>query len=552
MDPLELSTEILRKKFVVGTKSRLQRVRETVRRLEADVGDVVALQECMRHFHALAGAAGTYGFPAVSESARDVERRCTILLNQNMAPATREVEQWVRVIRALRRQFGMASSGVVLSDLEDDEEEQCHALVVQAGGLARDRLIKVLAAEGLKVRAAADRASAKRIIRERLPDALIVDTAVQRGTGIQVIEFVRTLPKGDDVAVMLVNSQSGTWDKVKAARFGADALLGRGAVPAQIVSGLRGLLKREREGEDRVLYIESDPDQAAFVTRLLRSSGYRVRVCDDPRNFEAVLEAAKPHLILTEVVLPGIRGFDLVRMIRQDRRYQTTPVLFLTTETQIPARLEGLQAGGDDFLTKPVEPRLLLSTIASRLERARLQASLAERDGLTGLYNHTAFVDHLDRWMQQTDKPEGHCSLALLDIVDMAHINARYGHGAGDQLLRDLATLLKRQARASRLVGRYGGDELAILLYDHDEEETIGLLENMRSAFSNDSHFAPDGRAFRANWYAGVARYQPTLRQPRAWLAQVETALRAAKRGGSRQVVGAGALERGRMDIPQF
>jgi len=229
-----------------------------------------------------------------------------------------------------------------------------------------------------------------------LPDALLIDTSVQGGTGVQVVEYVRSLPKGDDVAVMLLNSKSGVWDKVKAAGFGADALLGRGAVPAQIVSGLRGLLKRERAGEDRVLYVESDPDQAAFITRLLRAAGYRISICDDPSNFMKVLEVSRPHLILTEVVLPGFSGFDLVRALRQDRRWQTTPVLFLTTESQVPARLEGLMAGGDDFLIKPIEPRLLMSTIAGRLERARLQASLSERDGLTGLYNHTTFVDRLE------------------------------------------------------------------------------------------------------------------------------------------------------------
>ncbi len=154
--------------------------------------------------------------------------------------------------------------------------------------------------------------------------------------------------------------------------------------------------------------------------------------------------------------------------------------------------------------------------------------------------------------MQHGDKPEGACSLALLDVVDMAHINARHGHGTGDQLLRDLAEMLKRHARASRLVGRYGGDELAILLYDHDESETTALLENLRCTFVEADQFAPDGRVFRADWYAGVARFNPAWKQPQAWLALAEAALKTAKRSATGCVVAAGRANLGRVDIPRF
>lgn len=553
MNPFDFSAQILRKKFAVGARARLRRFGDALTRLERDAADLEALAETMRHAQALAGAAGTYGFPKVAETARELEQRCSILLNQRMPPMPREIARWREALDRLRTDFGMESAGLVDGEGDEaDEAPQLNALVVHAWGQERDRLTKVLTAEGMAVRVAADRATARRIVREQLPDVLIVDASVQGGTGVQVVEYVRSLPQGEHTAVVIVNSQSGTWDKVKAVRHGADALLGRGAVPAQIVSGVLGLVRKDKGEGARILYVEPDPDQSAFVARLLESAGYRVTVCRDPAQFEAMLSARRPDLVLTEVVLPGVRAFDLIRVVRQDRDYQTMPVLFLTTESQVPSRMEGLNAGGDDFLVKPVEPQVLLSTIESRLERARLQASLSERDHLSGMYNHSTFVMKLEAWLQGNDSPDVPCTLAIVDVRGMAQLNARHGHGSGDQVLRELAQLLKDKLRAGRLFGRFGSDDLAVLLYDMDESRAVDLLEELRVGFASVERFTPAGRGFRADFDAGVARFSHATKLAHQWLEQAEKAAKTAREGASGRVMAASRAAPRKMTIPTF
>src|SRR5438034_5380111 len=151
--------------------------------------------------------------------------------------------------------------------------------------------------------------------------------------------------------------------------------------------------ERNRPESARILSVEDDPHQSAFVSAVLKSAGYDVKVCDDPTRFEADLVAFKPDLVLMDILLPGISGYDLVRYLRQDERHAALPVLFLTTESQMQSRFRSAQVGGDDHLTKPIVPPVLLSVVASRLERARFLTNLLNRDGLTRLFTHTALIE---------------------------------------------------------------------------------------------------------------------------------------------------------------
>ena len=122
--------------------------------------------------------------------------------------------------------------------------------------------------------------------------------------------------------------------------------------------------------------VEDDPQQASYLKSILESGGYEVAVCADPKGFEAALGEFRPDLVLMDILLPEISGYDLVRYLRQDERNAALPVLFLTTESQMQSRFRSAQVGGDDHLTKPIVPPVLLSVVASRLERARfLRAS---------------------------------------------------------------------------------------------------------------------------------------------------------------------------------
>src|SRR5690606_24533371 len=130
----------------------------------------------------------------------------------------------------------------------------------------------------------------------------------------------------------------------------------------------------------------------------------------------------------------------LARYIRQDERHATLPILFLTTQGQLDARIESARAGGDDHLVKPVPPALLLNSVSSRLERSRFLKTLLHKDGLTNLLNHTAFMEQAQQEVAQRKRKQGDVALIIIDIDYLKAVNERHGFPGGDKVLVALSS----------------------------------------------------------------------------------------------------------------
>ena len=295
---------------------------------------------------------------------------------------------------------------------------------------------------------------------------------------------------------------------------------------------LQHLLEASRTQAARILSVEDDPQQAAYLESILESAGYHVAVCEDPKRFGATLREFQPDLVLMDILLPDISGFDLVRYIRQDERHATLPVLFLTTESQLQSRFRSAQVGGDDYLTKPIVPPILLSTVAARLERARFLKNLLNRDGLTRLYTHTALIERARALHAQKARgPSRHCAWVMIDLDHFKSVNDRFGHPVGDRVLASLAALLRRRLRQSDTIGRYGGEEFVVLFEGLPGPEVMRLMERVLAEFREMDLEAPGQPPFRATFSAGVAMLEPGATLD-AWKKAADDALYAAKAAG--------------------
>src|SRR6185436_19298944 len=155
-------------------------------------------------------------------------------------------------------------------------------------------------------------------------------------------------------------------------------------------------------------------------------AGYEVELLADPRGFEAALLGFRPDLVLMDILLPGVSGYELTRFLRQDPRFASLPVLLMTTDAQADARIRGLKAGGNDHLLKPIAPALLLTAVASHLERARLVKSLTERDGLTRLLTHSTFLSRVrDAFERLRREPQPRSALVMLEVDQLRAVNER-------------------------------------------------------------------------------------------------------------------------------
>src|SRR5262249_49694336 len=196
---------------------------------------------------------------------------------------------------------------------------------------------------------------------------------------------------------------------------------------------------------------------------------------------------------------------------------------------------------GDDYLVKPVAPGLLLSTVASRIERSRLIKSLLDRDSLTKLLTHTAFMERLKTSISVKKRnPEKKAVLIMLDIDYFKRVNDTYGHPIGDRVLISLSSLLRKRLRQSDTIGRYGGEEFAVLVEDLNEEEAVRLATRLLEEFSSIDQTASDGSSFRSTFSAGAAMLDDIM-DLEAWQQVADKALYAAKEAGRNRVLAASA-----------
>lgn len=298
--------------------------------------------------------------------------------------------------------------------------------------------------------------------------------------------------------------------------------------------GAEGTARRDRP---RILAVDDDPAFGGFLAAVLTSGGYECRVCENPQDFEREISELKPDLILMDIVLPGSSGYELARRVRQEERYATVPILFLTGQGELEARIEAMRAGGDDHLVKPILPNLLLSAVAARLERAHALQNLLHRDGLTRLLTHSSFVERAQEVVAwQRRNPQQGTALVLMDLDYFKGVNDRYGHQTGDRVLVAFAGFLRRRLRHSDIIGRYGGEEFAAILEGLRPDQALGLVSRLGSEFGTIEHESFDGDRLIVTFSAGIAFLQTEM-DLSTWIGHADRALYAAKSAGRNQVV---------------
>jgi diguanylate cyclase (GGDEF)-like protein len=534
----------LRGEYMREAAGRVEAIDRLLDALARQPDDEAALRDLLRRFHGFAGSGTTYGLPQVTALGLEGERECAALLARRAVLTAKDLHHWHALLGQLRAALdGAAAPGAP----RPPEREAGPAaavpdiLVIDEDAEVRQGLKRLAAQEGMSVRSARTASEGKQAVDERLPDGLVVGTRLPDGPGYELVEHLRARPGSDLTAVLMVAGAASFLDKVDAIHCGADGYFQKPVNWEAFLRRLQHLLERNKAEAARVLYVEDDPNQAAFVRAVLQSAGYEVRICEDPKRFEADLTAFRPDLVLMDIVLPGLSGYDLARYVRQDERYAALPIVFLTTEVQMQARIETARAGGDGYIEKPVTPALLLSDVAARVERARFIRGLMNRDGLTRLLTHTAFLERARMALAQARRdPERTMAWVMIDVDHFKAINDRHGHPVGDRVLTGLAALLRRRLRQPDAVGRYGGEEFAVIVEGLGEPEVVRLVNRLLSEFGDTDFHAADGTTFRATFSAGVAVLDTKAMDLEHWRRAADDALYGAKAAGRNRVLAAG------------
>jgi diguanylate cyclase (GGDEF)-like protein len=245
----------------------------------------------------------------------------------------------------------------------------------------------------------------------------------------------------------------------------------------------------------RILIAEDDPVTRRALEAALTKAGYQVlTACDGAGAWEILQGLEAPRLAILDWMMPGMDGPQVCREVRKrnDRTY--VYLILLTSRDRKQDVIEGLEAGADDYLTKPFDAfelkarlnvgRRILGLQGQLLEVCEELRRRASMDPLTGVYNRGAILELLEQEWARARREEIPLGILMADLDHFKHINDAHGHPAGDAVLREVTRRLRAVLRAYDAVGRYGGEEFLIIMPRCRAEHIVGLAERLRESIA--------------------------------------------------------------------
>lgn len=293
-----------------------------------------------------------------------------------------------------------------------------------------------------------------------------------------------------------------------------------------------------------VLLVDDDPITRLAVCAALEEWGFVPVVAEDGHQaLTKLAEKNPPHLMIIDWSMPGLSGPELCKTIRKRSDGQFFYILMLTGKEGSEAIVEAMEAGADDFVSKPFDHRVLKVRIAAGSRIVRLEQTLnqlASRDALTQCWNRRMIDELLLNAVQESRRKNNPLSLMVLDIDHFKKINDTHGHSIGDIALKHLVQVLSNNLREYDQIGRYGGEEFVILLPNTSEEEAWVIAERMLSAVQLQPAAANNELSIPLTISIGLAQCNIELKEELQQLFQrADEALYEAKAAGRNRTMSA-------------
>ncbi|MCX7822549.1 MAG: PleD family two-component system response regulator [Syntrophobacterales bacterium] len=240
--------------------------------------------------------------------------------------------------------------------------------------------------------------------------------------------------------------------------------------------------------KQKILIIDDTPSSLMILGEDLKSN-YEVYVATSGEEALKKIRRNPPDLILLDIMMPKMDGYEICRKLKEDIITKNIPVIFITSKNSEEDETKGLEMGAVDYITKPFSLPVVRARIKTHLELKRktdLLEDLSNKDGLTGLFNRRKFDDFIAYEWKRAIRNRNPLSIFLIDIDYFKLFNDHYGHLAGDECLKKIASaLLSVFRRATDFVARYGGEEFAVVLPDTDIETALNLANKTRTYIEN-------------------------------------------------------------------
>jgi len=365
-------------------------------------------------------------------------------------------------------------------------------------------------------------------VSESHPEVILLDIMMPEMDGFEVTRRLKANPETRNIPIIIVTALTETKDKLMALDAGAEDFITKPVNTTELIARIKSMLRlsqyREqldirRQSEESfvnlvfqekpvepvadvplVLLVEDNESDAKLIQSYLHGQPYRVAATSNGEEALFIAEREKVDVILLDIMLPGMDGYEVCRRLRKVERSRNVQIVIITCLDDLENKLRGIELGADDFLVKPINAREItgrinillkkkshVDTLCANYENALNSAII---DGLTGLYNHFYFKRFLELEVKRALRHGYPVSLIMIDLDNFKHHNDTCGHPVGDIILKEIGQVIRANIREIDLAVRYGGDELAAVLPYCDRENALAVVERIRQELA--SHIFPD------------------------------------------------------------
>lgn len=295
----------------------------------------------------------------------------------------------------------------------------------------------------------------------------------------------------------------------------------------------------------QLLVVEDDDAVRTLLRHFLSRRGYGVTAVESAEAALSAIAARRPDVVLLDIFMPKVSGLDLLRQLRGQTETAHLPVILVSALSDTANVVQGLQAGANDYVTKPISFPILHARIEAILRGAALVkklevqtevlARIAAFDELTGIFNRRSLFHALELEVNRSTRYQRPLSLLMVDLDHFKRVNDEHGHGVGDAVLRQFAQRTQAMLRATDVLGRYGGEEFCVILPETAGPGASTVAERILADTAR-TPFASAGIEVRMTASVGAVTWMPGDDPRFDLLALADQALLDAKRAGRNRI----------------
>lgn len=556
LEQVQEQLQVLRLTYVEQLPNKLAEIEQIWQAVRGGNLEEWTMMHCL--VHRLAGSGATFGLQKLSEVARSLELILQPLIDDpsQLTPENQQkITTFLTQLREASDHLNIQDSCVITSVNRQSRPQHfsssCseklppifhnHKLIflIEDDPLVAADLKQQISYFGYQVEILTELLGLEERIKKTPPAAIIMDVMFPEGrlAGIEIMVEIQKLQQVP-IPVMFISVRNDIAARLQAVRAGGAAYFPKPVDISSLIDKLDSLTAVAQPEPFRILIIEDDQELGNYYALILEEAGMTTIFVNDPLKVMHPLAEFKPDLILMDMYMPGCNGLELAAVIRQQDAYVSIPIVFLSVETDPDKHLAAMHLGGDEFLTKPINPDHLISEVISRSQRSRILRSYMIRDSLTGLLNHTNMKEQLTIEVARAKRERQPLSFVMIDIDNFKSVNDAYGHLTGDRVIRSLSRLLQQRLRKTDIIGRYGGEEFAVILPNTAGEFALQVIEEIAHGFAQVRHQSEqeDLEEFSVTFSGGIATF-PECKTASILNDMADRALYQAKRKGRDQVL---------------